>query len=67
MYPTKGHRQRCNNKQGNWLKINPQSSNKIKQEVSYFIAGPDKEAVILASTKMLWELHNKCSDVFTGT
>ena len=36
-------------------------------EIDYFIAGQDKKANMATSAKATWELHNKHSDVFTGT
>ena len=38
------------------LKLNLQSSNKIKQETDYFIAGPDKAANIAASVENKTEI-----------
>ena len=45
-------------------KINLQSSNKIHQEVEYFIAGPDMEADTMASAKIMQGLSSINNNVF---
>ena len=39
---------------------------KIKEEIDYFIAGPDHKAGMVASAKTSHELHDEYSDAFTG-
>ena len=44
--------------------MDPLLYNKTNQEMNYFIAGPDKNANMVASAKTAKELHSKYDDVF---
>ena len=48
------------------LKLNFQHSNKITQEIDYFIEGGDMEANKAASAETTQTIHNEYSDIYAG-
>ena len=48
------------------FKNNPQTNNKINQEMDYFVAVPGMEAQRVASAEITQKIHDEYSNVFTG-